>query len=263
MMKIGLLISIFILLACSQKITYQEIPLNLQEDIIVKRIPQNVSTRYQSEMDIMVAFLWPKSLNTEDSKNRAVNILSLARSLKDDNELLLSTNKKFDSLRCTEVMTGEITVEIEIEDQCYEMEELKNELTFKLYQKVYKIKEDVIAIKGIWFDNHRDFDALPLPTVNFNANIINFTAIGSYKEDGKPIEYFNIPFELKRTKDFYTLYFDMTRKNENGLNDNYGYFTGKVNILPLKNSIVYQGEFNWHYNGDTQEGVIYWQNIAN
>ena len=65
------------------------------------------------------------------------------------------------------------------------------------------------------------------------------------------------------SQDFYTLYFEFDRKRKDGTNSFYGLFKAKVNLLPLKNSIVYQGEFNWHFNGDVREGVIYWQNIAN
>lgn len=249
-------------MSCSKK-TYQDIPLVPAQEEVVKSMPKSVANSYKNEMDIMIAFLWPKSFKDEEDLKKVQEILSVARSLKNDNDKLLKLNNDFDELKCIDILSGELEVDIDVEDRCYEFDDEINTITAKLADKVIIIKSNIADIDGVWFDNHSDHFSYPKPVIDFNQNTLSFTAIGTYQNTKTPIQYLEIPFSIKQTKDFYTLYFEMDRKRFNKKNlDYFGYFKSKINILALENSIVYQGEFNWHFNGEVQEGVVYWQSIA-
>lgn len=255
---------LFFIFGCSEK-KYTPITEKKEPVVEIKRVQADVSLYYQKDIDILVAFLWPKKIDTKLKRELTTEILKTARDVRFKNDDLLELNNTFKDLQCSEVMTGETEVDIDTEDKCYELSDLKDQTTQDLYQKVILIEKNVNSIGGEWLANHRDFYSLPVSTIDLDQNTVSFTALGSYEnEEVVPISYLDQEITVTKVKDYNQISFSFMRKIWNKESQklvNQGRFDAVVNLLPLKNSIVYQGELNWEHDRQLRRGVIYWQNL--
>lgn len=264
-MKLNIIIFTVLILSCG-KSKFEEVnSIVTTEYSLAETNEKNNFLRYSEKIDIMVAFLWPEKIEGNKAKELTVSILQKARELKNDNDFLLEMNEDYNSLECDEILIGEIEASAEIEALCYEFSDKKDELTRFLYQKVLSIETSVKLMGGEWLANHRDFDNIPTAEVDLESGLISFSALGSYKTDSiHPISYSSKKINPVYKNDYAKIYFTFERLKWNVITNDfgsYGVYSAELSLFPMKNSLVFQGELDWAYNGKTRKGVIYWQNL--
>ena len=250
-----LLISLLLLFGCGNKTNSTTI-----EDLTPEENNNTISTsamsfEYEQKIDIFVAFLWPLKIETPAAKRSVIKILDVGRSLRTGNEELLGYSIEFKKLRCEEIFAGEIIVDFETEDYCYEVEEKRNSLTAVMLEKVNTMKSEVQSMGGEWLDSNQDFETNEGSLIDFNTNTLSIYSLGSKVENGEtaPLPYPKLPFEIKMMDSYSYIELFFPRK------DGVGIFKIKADLNIQKNSIIFQGDLNLVTGESTQRGIIYWQ----
>lgn len=215
----------------------------------------SMAFEYEKKIDIFVAFLWPQEIITSSAQASVKNILEIGRSLRSGNEELLGYSTKFNSLKCEEIFSGDIIVDYEVEEFCYELEEKRNSLTALMLDKVSTMKSEVLNMGGKWLDSNQDFETNESSLIDFNTRTLSIFSLGSKEVDGEkqPLPYPKLPFEIKKVDNysFIELFFP------NSIGE--GIYKIKADLNVQKNSLIFQGDLNLVTREKKQRGIIYWQ----
>lgn len=215
----------------------------------------SMSYEYEKNIDIFVAFLWPQEIISHSAQTSVKNLLEIGRNLRSGNEELLGYSTEFKSLKCEEIFSGDIIVDYEVEEYCYDLEEKRNSLTALMLEKVSTMKSEVLSMGGKWLDSNQDFETNESSLIDFNTNTLSIFSLGSLEVDGEkqPLPYPKLPFEIKRVDNY--SYIELFFPNLNGE----GIYKIKADLNVQKNSLIFQGDLNLVTKDKKQRGIIYWQ----
>lgn len=232
---------------------------------------QNDWSKYSSSIDVIVAFLWPEVVAPEN-RPKLTRIIEVSRILKTRNNLFqkkkIELKTQFDLNHCACALNGECTgTEEDINEMvCFEIEEAtyaNDRLLIDIFGLVEEIKSNVISIGGEWLATHLDMREIPTSKVNFETMEISFSALGAFSLDEKlqPIPYLTPATAIIQESNYQRLEIIFPRQSfENGGLNHKGFWTIDVGITQSEESILFQGELYWDYQGKQRQGIIYWEN---
>ncbi|MBD65982.1 MAG: hypothetical protein CME62_12295 [Halobacteriovoraceae bacterium] len=209
----------------------------------------------KQEIDIMVAFLWPQDLDQPQIQKAIKNIISIGRFLRSQGDLRLEKLHTYNKYECEAVLIGDITVEPEIEDLCYDLSDEIDEMALTLFSKVQEMKKEVLSIKGEWLDTFHDVTVDEKAYIELNKDYIFFPALGATTNNG---EVTPMSYEIKNTE--LSVQPEFIQLNANWPNKlGAGEYQAEMAIRVQKYSTVFQGELNLITSSQTRQGLIYWQ----
>ena len=264
-----LILILFIAASCS-KVNYEEIRRTPEKNRVIVSSEADFSS-YSTNIDVMVAFLWPSEIRVQD-RPRVTRIIEISRELKAKNQdfQLSSINLRgeYKDASCSCALNGECDgSEGELNEVlCYEIEDAiysNDRKLVEIYRLVEEIKTNVLSINGEWLPTHMDFQDIPTSKIDFTTMSFSFSALGAYLVDevSYPIAYNTGPNPIIQELSFQRLEFSLPRviiQEENQIP--YGEWTIDVGINRSDISILFQGELHWKYLGQARKGIIFWEN---
>jgi hypothetical protein len=253
------------------KVQLLEIPLENSTKNNINGI-EVANSKYAEEIDVIVAFLWPEKISTSTQKLGLEKIISSSRILVVKKEEFLNQKialqKLFNSNYCNCALNDQCNGSEPALDinKCYQIEEsiYKNdEKLVEIFGYVELIKKTILEIGGEWLETHLDIKNVPSSKVDLLKNNISFSALGSYQVDGSvlPYSYFIKSVGITQELGFKKINFSMPRiLYRNEIFQDYGEWTVNLSMTENKASVLFQGDLDWKYEGQTRRGVIFWEN---
>lgn len=243
-----------LLIGCGQETKLKDVPDLSKRSVKPQTTITTMGSSLQSEVEIFVAFLWPLEISQSQIKDVEL-VLDLGRSLRSGNESLLGVKAEFETLKCEQILAGDIIVTMEEEDYCYDLEDRRSTLTVTMLEKVQTMKQTIEGIDGEWLDSNQDFDSSEVSQIDFEKNTLSIYSMGSINknEEKLPVPYPKLPFQIKSLEDYSFLEMSFPRSDADGL------YSVKADIIPRKYSVIFQGDLDLFRNGSIQRGIIYWQ----
>lgn len=263
-----IIILLLILAACGPKDKFQEIPYTPKKSLSTLSTDPSWS-KYSPQIDIMVAFLWPKKVKITD-REKLAEIIQTSRDLKSQKEDYLlqkgKIQKEFNLNQCACVINFECTGEEKDlnEAKCYEIEEkiyANDKKLVPIFGLVESIKANVLAIGGEWLKTHLDFRELPNSSVDFSSLKIKFSVLDAYENN--PLSY-EVDASLTQEPFFQKLNSRFERYKYISETEKVPYGEWKVEAAAVASeaSLLFQGKLFWIYQGVEHEGLIYWEHPA-
>ena len=264
-----ILFLLLLLTACS-KVTYREIEsIPMAEQLTTGLIAD--SDKYQPEIDVLVAFLWPKKIETQIQKDAVRKIIATSRLLKNNKEAFLlrklNLKKQYDDLFCNCALNGECNGSEGSMDEnsCLVIEDKinqNNQTLSEFYQLVEVVKENVKVAGGEWLGTNLDLPLLPSSRFDFTnmtlqLNVFDFYVRG---EDKQPYVYQIMDMSLTQYANYQRLIFSFGRELSVGETIvPYGNWTVDVGITQGPGLMTFQGELYWRNGEVKQQGIIFWE----
>lgn len=250
-----LLLITLLLLSCGQKVDKTPVKNLVDKTPETTVITQSMAFDFESSIDIFVAFLWPKKIETDFQQASIEQVLRLGRDLRLGNEELLGSTFEFNNLKCEQIFSGNIEVSYEEEEYCYELEENKLNLTAKMLEKVTLMEQSVREMGGEWLESNQDFESSENSNIDFESKTLSIFSMGhKYEANEKlPLPYPKLPFEIKTINNFSFIELFFPRIDGEGM------YKVKADLNYQKHSLIFQGDLNLISNGQTRRGIIYWQ----
>ena len=256
-MKI-LLLMVFIF-SC-EKVGHRPVPQSPKPSREVSRLEPNYSL-YDENVDVMVAFLWPEVVKTQEQRDSMRLVISSSMKLQKDKnryfEKKLKLQRKFKEAECNCHLNSlcEEGQEPGSQDACLIIEEATYENDRELIpilELVELVKSEVLKCGGEWLETQSDLTELPPSRFDFNQKIIQFSALGPFDYEAK-----NLSF---KSEDLYTrLTFNLPRKHAQKAD--FGVYYFDLGVRGSSASLTFQGDLFWDYMGKRRQGVIYWEHM--
>lgn len=265
------LFSLLLLVFACSKTGYTPIEDVPEKDTLTTRV-LNGANLYAEEIDVLVAFLWPERISTDDQRKKVAEVISTSRQIRKEKEAFLSRRlslkNQFEAADCRCALDG-ICEESDTEpdyDLCEEIEEniyKNNQSLVTFYQMVEDMKALVEDVGGEWLKSNTDYPLRPLSRFSFSDLKMRLEVFGDYhhEEETLPYAYSVDAMELKQKSDYQLLSFTFPRNDfRNGELIDFGQWEVEVGITPSEATLTFQGELRWRHQGRERLGIIYWEN---
>lgn len=269
-MKMIILLSLLTFVSCS-KTGYSPIEAPPSKEPLISTVVTG-SSDFSEDIDVLVAFLWPKRIETEAQRRAISGVIATSRKLKRSKEAFLERKRelknRYQEADCVCALDG-ICEETDTEDNLELCEEIETEISVnnqslaEFYQLVEEVKRLVDLSGGEWLGTNTDYPLLPVSKFYFDTLQLSFQVFGDYEEGGEkhPFTYEINEVELRQEKDYQRLVFNFPRQFFNQGRIFYrGQWQIDVALTRNKGSMTFQGELRWLNEGREQLGVIYWEN---
>ena len=211
---------------------------------------------FSEKIDVLVAFLWPRSIQTNEQKVGVRRVISRSRELRQFKEAFLSKKillqKEFEANDCLCVLDGLCTGEETSDDLelCEALEEKKYQHQSTLadfYLIVEDILETVQDIGGLWVKTNTEYPEAPLSEMDYKTQKLRLEIF----ETDRPSPALSSEFRLDFDRGFPEL---RTSLPINGQT-----WSIEASLDVRENSLSAQGELTVDFSGVTRKGIIYWE----
>lgn len=267
-----LLILFLLLISCAkQKNALLAPPVDVNQDAVTWRDERRV---YDETIDVMVAFLWPRDITTDEQRTSVALVIGSSRKLKPLKAAYLGNRSRlrqdFERLDCDCALNGvceEGDSDVAV-DECSEVEEQlsqNNNLLAEFYRLVEVIKTNVRASGGEWLATNLDYPLLPSSRFNVQESALRLEAFGDYAAGGERAPHaYSLPQPVTTragVRPRLTWTFPRLRTSETGETTEQGVWTIDVVVSEEDQSVVFQGDLFWDIDGARLRGVIQWEQL--
>lgn len=215
--------------------------------------------RYDENIDIMVAFLWPLEIKTESQRKDVREIISVSRKLNGSKDIYyakkieLQTKFKENHCQCAlydlceaDEVPGPVDVCTELEAEGY----TNDARLIPVLEMVEKVKTLVKHCGGEWLDTQSDLADAGISRFDFTTLRLFFSALGSVDGVGIPYEIDDV--QMTEQGSYTELKFQIPHPQGGEYDFELGMRGGKV-------SLTIQGEIILSRGNLKRRGIIYWE----
>lgn len=211
---------------------------------------------FSEKIDVLVAFLWPHRIETEEQQRGARRVISRSRELRKFKSAFISEKirlqKDFEAHDCLCVLDGLCTGEETHDDLelCEALEEKKYQHQATLadfYLIVEDIRDTVQTIGGFWVKTNTEYPEAPLSMIDYKNQRLQLEVFET-QESSSPI-----------SSDFSLLYDKGFPEVKTSLLIDGQIWQIEASLNAEENSLSGQGEISADFGTTTRKGIIYWE----
>lgn len=248
------LLILLLILSCS-KVRYSPIEVASQPET---RFVWDAKTLepFSEQIDVLVAFLWPERIETENQKSGARRVISRSRELRKFKEAFLAEKsrlqKDFLANDCLCVLDGICTGEETNDDLelCEALEEKKyaHQATLAdFYLIVEDIRDTVEDIGGLWVKTNTEYPEAPLSVIDYKGHNIRFEVFEAFSASTPVSSEFSLLFDKGFPEVSASLMIDRSL------------WKIEASLDIKENSLSGQGEITAELQTGPRKGIIYWE----
>lgn len=255
---------ILLILGC-EKVGYRPVPQSPAPSREVSKLEADFSA-YEENIDVMVAFLWPRSITTQAQRDSMRTVISSSRELQKSKNRYFSKKlvlqKRFQDEACNCHLNSlcEEGQEPGEQESCLKIEEetyANDRDLIPIMELVELVKSEVLKCGGEWLETQSDLTDLAPSRFDFKNKTLHLSALGS--QDQKPMEYEVTEMSFSSEELYRRLEMSFPRKHLSF--ENFGHFNLDLGVKASSASLTFQGDLFWDYQGVRRQGIVYWEHM--